>query len=94
MRSIGATSFTVAVQFLVEGWIIGLIAWLIGIPISYWLNGVLADAFNFGDAFVTAYPPATLVIGFVGTMSIATVASLWPSIGAARKTVSDILRYQ
>ncbi len=94
MRSIGATSFTVAVQFLVEGWIVGLIAWLIGIPISYWLNGVLADAFNFGDAFVTAYPPATLVIGFVGTMGIATVASLWPSIGAARKTVSDILRYQ
>ncbi len=94
MRSVGATSFTVAVQFLVEGLIVGLIAWLIGIPISYWLNGVLANAFNFGDAFVKSYPLSTLVIGFVGTMGIATIASLWPSIGAARKTVSDILRYQ
>ncbi|MBI5929413.1 MAG: ABC transporter permease [Chloroflexi bacterium] len=94
MRSIGATSFAVALQFLVEGLIVGLVAWLIGIPISYWLNGVLADAFNFGDAFVTGYPFLTLVIGFVGTMVIATIASLWPSIAAARKTVSDILRYQ
>ena len=33
-------------------------------------------------------------LGLVGMVLIATVASLWPSISAARKTVSDILRYQ
>jgi len=30
----------------------------------------------------------------VGMIIVATVASLWPSIAAARRTVSDILRYQ
>jgi ABC-type lipoprotein release transport system permease subunit len=34
------------------------------------------------------------VIGFVGMMLITTVASLWPSLSAARKTVSQIIRYQ
>jgi ABC-type lipoprotein release transport system permease subunit len=33
-------------------------------------------------------------LGFIGMIVIATVASLWPSIAAARKTVSEILRYQ
>jgi ABC-type lipoprotein release transport system permease subunit len=33
-------------------------------------------------------------MGFAGILIIATVASIWPSLAAARKTVSDILRYQ
>jgi len=41
-----------------------------------------------------SFPLLGLVIGLVGMMVIATIASLWPSISAARKTVSDILRYQ
>jgi ABC-type lipoprotein release transport system permease subunit len=35
-----------------------------------------------------------LGLGLVGMIIVATVASLWPSIAAARRTVSDILRYQ
>jgi ABC-type lipoprotein release transport system permease subunit len=34
------------------------------------------------------------VIGLVGMVVVATLASLWPSLAAVRKTVSDILRYQ
>jgi len=35
-----------------------------------------------------------MVFGLVGMLAVVTVASLWPSLSAARKTVSDILRYQ
>lgn len=93
MRSIGATSIAVAIQFLVEGMIVGLIAWAIGSPLSFILNDALMVAFNFAD-MGTQYPLATLLIGFMGVLGLTVVASLWPALVAARKTVSDILRYQ
>lgn len=94
MRSIGATSVAVALQFLIEGLIVGVVAWVIGVPIGYMLNQSLAESLNFGDAFAPDYPVLVTIIGLTGTLLVATVASLWPSAGAARKTVSDILRYQ
>ncbi|MCB9437217.1 MAG: ABC transporter permease [Anaerolineales bacterium] len=93
MRSIGATSIAVALQFLVEGIIVGLIAWGVGSPLSFVLNDALMVSFNFGD-MGTEYPLVTLLIGFVGVLGLTIVSSLWPSLSAARKTVSDILRYQ
>ncbi len=94
MRSIGASSNVIALQFLIEGVIIGVIAWLIGIPLSFALKNALVAALKFQDVPGTDYPPITLLLGLVGMLVIATGASLWPSISAARKTVSDILRYQ
>jgi ABC-type lipoprotein release transport system permease subunit len=35
-----------------------------------------------------------LPLGFIGITVIATISSVWPSVSAARKTVSNILRYQ
>ncbi|MBN1566140.1 MAG: ABC transporter permease [Anaerolineae bacterium] len=94
MRSVGATSYTIAYQFLVEGLSVGLIAWVMGIPFSYWLDRTLVSQFNIENTPEAAYPIAALILGLVGTLVIATLASLWPSISAARRTVSDILRYQ
>jgi ABC-type antimicrobial peptide transport system permease subunit len=93
MRSIGAGSGTVAGQFLVEGILVGLVAWVIGAPLSYLLGMGLMEVLPFG--FIEfIYPPISLVIGLVGMIVIATIASLWPSISAARKTVAEIIRYQ
>lgn len=94
MRSVGASSSAITFQFLVEGLIIGIIAWAIGIPISYLLSRGLIRVLNFGDLYDIAYPPVTLLIGLVGMLVVVTIASLWPSLAASRRTVSDILRYQ
>ena len=93
-RSVGATSYAVAFQFLVEGLIVGVIAWLLGIPFSWLLDQALLTGFHFDMVAEAAYPALALVYGAAGTLVIAALASLWPSIAAARKTVSDILRYQ
>jgi putative ABC transport system permease protein len=93
MRSIGASSMTIAGQFLVEGILVGVLAWIIGAPLSYLLSKGLMAALPFGTGSLP-YPPISLLIGLVGMIVIATFSSLWPSIGAARKTVSEILRYQ
>ena len=72
----------------------GIIAWIIAIPLSYGISTMLASAMGFGTEFQFSYPPLVLVYGFVGILIIAAIASIWPSVAAARKTVSDILRYQ
>jgi putative ABC transport system permease protein len=92
MRSIGASSATIASQFLIEGNLIGLVAWVVGVPLSFLVGMILGVMFPF--EMDTSVPPSALLIGFVGMIIIATISSLWPSISAARKTVSEILRYQ
>jgi ABC-type antimicrobial peptide transport system permease subunit len=94
MRSIGAGSTSVAVQFLTEGLIVGIVAWVVGLPISYGLSQLLTSALNLGDAFKLTYPISAPLTGIIGMVLITILASLWPSISASRKTVSDILRYQ
>jgi putative ABC transport system permease protein len=92
MRSIGAGSLTVAGQFLVEGNLIGLLACIVGLPLSFLVAAGLAAMFPF--EVEAGVPLVALVIGLVGMIIIATISSLWPSISAARKTVAQIIRYQ
>ncbi len=94
MRSIGAGSGTIVTQFLVEGILIGLLAWVLAVPLSYLLAVSLLNGLGFADFIEFSYPIWVLGMGLVGMIVVATVASLWPSIAAARRTVSDILRYQ
>ncbi len=94
MRSIGAGSSTVALQFLTEGLLVGFMAWLIGLPISYGLSVLITAALDLGDAFKLNYPLSAPLVGLVGMLIITTLASLWPAVSASRKTVSNILRYQ
>jgi ABC-type antimicrobial peptide transport system permease subunit len=93
MRSVGATSQEVALQFLIEGLIIGVMAWAIGIPIGYLISRGLNAALPF-EGLAKGFPAETVLLGLIGMLVIVTVASLWPSLAAARKTISEILRYQ
>lgn len=94
MRSIGASSSTVVSQFLTEGLVVGLISWLIGIPIGVVIMLALLTVTGFIETFPPSFPVSAVVFGFVGIMVITMIASIWPSLSAARRTVSDILRYQ
>ncbi|GAB4518561.1 MAG: hypothetical protein OHK0046_26330 [Anaerolineae bacterium] len=94
MRSIGASSVTVATQFLTEGLVVGIIAWVIGIPLALLIQSALLNATGLGETFPATFPVTGVVLGLVGMLVVTTVASLSPSLSAARKTVSDILRYQ
>ncbi|MBZ0319685.1 MAG: ABC transporter permease [Anaerolineae bacterium] len=94
MRSLGARSTTIMVQFLVEGILVAIIAWLIGLPLSYLLGIGINTALELEDFFTFEYPILVALQGLFGIIVLATIASAWPSIAAARETVSDILRYQ
>lgn len=94
MRSIGASSSTVATQFLTEGLVVGMIAWAVGIPLAYLIQVGLLSVTGFDETFPAEFSGTAVIIGLVGMLVITTIASLSPSISAARKTVSEVLRYQ
>jgi putative ABC transport system permease protein len=94
MRSIGAPSSTIIGQFLTEGIVVGFVAWLIGLPLGYFLSKGLIAGLNLGEEYNLGFPVEAVIVGLVGMIIITTLASIWPSMVAARKTVSDILRYQ
>ncbi|MBN1681858.1 MAG: FtsX-like permease family protein [Anaerolineae bacterium] len=94
MRSIGAGSWTIITQFQVEGIIIGILSWFVAVPLSYLLALSLLDGLGFAEFIDFQYPLWVLGLGLVGMVIIAALASLWPALTAARRTVSDILRYQ
>lgn len=93
MRSIGARSRTVMSQFMLEGVLIGVIAWIIAIPFSIWLGQGLLGVIPL-DYLELDYPIQLVGFGLAGVLIVAALASLGPSFSASRKTVADILRYQ
>ena len=87
MRSIGASSFTVASQFLTEGMLVGISAFIVAAPLSYLLGLGLIESLDITIEGI-GYEPIALVIGLIGLIVITVLASLGPSLGAARRTVS------
>ncbi len=94
MRSLGAGSSTIVSQFLLEGILVAVIAWLLGLPLSYLVGKSIHAAIELESFFTFGYPLWVALQGLFGIILLAGLASAWPSLSAARKTVSDILRYQ
>ena len=94
MRSVGAGSTTIALQFLTEGLVVGIIAWVLGLPLSLLIERLLLGVTGFSDTFPMTFAVPGALIGLAGMIFFTTIASVGPSLSAARKTVSDILRYQ
>lgn len=94
MRSVGATTRAVMIQFMLEGVFFGVTTWLIGIPLSYFISKVLLASVPFSEVIGYDYTWVTPAVGLVSMMVLTGLATLYPSIKAGQKTVSDILRYQ
>jgi ABC-type lipoprotein release transport system permease subunit len=93
MRTLGATTATVFAQFLIEGIIIGVLAWLVGIPLSYLLTRLLLDTVPFHEVIRFRYSLIAPIAGLVGMVLVTVLATLYPALRASKRTVSEILRY-
>jgi len=97
MRAIGATTRTVVMVFVAEGVFVGLLSWLLALPLS--VPGAYVMSAAVGEAIVqipldVAYsvPGALLWLAIVVILSAG--ASFWPAIRAARVSVQDSLSYE
>ncbi len=95
LRSMGATGGAVARVFWTEGLTLALLAWLIGIALSFpaayafvqFISGQLL-------AISFVYSPLALAWMLLAILLITTLASYGPALSAARTKIADILRYE
>jgi len=97
MRAIGASNRTVMGLVIVEGVLIGMISWVIGVIVSIPISKLLSDIIHlaiFGarsDFIFTAFGPLAW-LAIVILLSI--VASMLPARSAARLTIREALAYE
>ncbi len=97
MRGIGASNSVLRQTVLFEGLFIGVISWIIAIPLSIPVTYAFTIAVGF--AFMGApmpfnFAPAGIIIWLVLVMVISTAASLLPSQKAVSISVRDALSYE
>jgi putative ABC transport system permease protein len=97
LRSIGAQNGVVFQLVLVEGALIGLISWALGvlvaIPITHFLDRSLGQALMTIPLIYT-YSTQGLLTWLVVVLVLAALASLLPARSAVRLTVRDVLAYE
>ena len=97
MRAIGATSGALVGIFIFEGILLGLVSALLAIPLSYPGARLVSDAMGnmlFKMPMFFRYSVDGVFI-WIGVMIVlATLASLWPALRAARLSVRDTLAYE
>jgi putative ABC transport system permease protein len=96
MRAIGASSWSIAWLFIGEGLVLGLLSWLIALPLSlpagYLMTQAMAAAIN--GEIVFHYTPMGAVYWLAIITVLAIAASWLPAQGATRVSVRESLAYQ
>ncbi len=97
MRAIGASTLDVAGIFVGEGVLLGVISWLLAVPISY--PGARAFANGVGVALFAApldfhYSLGGAIAWLIVVIALSAFASLWPALQAARMSVREAVAYE
>jgi putative ABC transport system permease protein len=96
MRAIGASSGKISRLFIGEGLILGLLSWLIALPLSIPAGYAMTQAMGAAlqTEIVYRYTPAGALywLGIIVVLSI--IASWFPARGATRISVRESLAYQ
>ena len=97
MRSIGAVDSEVMRTVIVEGVLIGGIAWLIGallsFPITYLLSDIVSLAI-FQSPIAVLFTYQGFAIWLLVVLALSAVASVLPARNAARLTIREVLAYE
>jgi len=97
MRAIGATSVTLLGIFVTEGVLVGVLSWLLAVPLSYpgslaFNNLVSTTLFRIPLDFDYSLGGALAWLAIVAVLSA--TASFWPALSAARVSVQEALAYE
>ena len=97
LRAIGASNRGVALVFIREGIVIGLLSWMMGaifaIPMSQGLNQALGQAVM-GVPLTYSYSMPGLWLWLVVVIFLSVLASFIPARNASRLTVREVLAYE
>ncbi len=97
LRAIGASNRAVRMVFLVEGWVLGLMAWVVSVvlalPISLFMSRRIGIAFV-DRPLEFAFSPSGIAMWLGLILVVSTLATLAPAGAAARVTVRETLSYE
>jgi putative ABC transport system permease protein len=97
MRAIGATSLAIVGVFVIEGVFVGVLSWLLALPLS--IPGVRLFGGVIGEAVLEvpldfAYSTQGLALWLLIVVTLSALASLWPALRAAGVSVREALAYE
>jgi putative ABC transport system permease protein len=97
MRATGATSLAVAGIVVAEGLLVGVLSWLLAVPLSY--PGALFLSNALGDSLIRIPLEFTYSMDGVGlwllvVIVLSALASLWPALRATQVSVREALSYE
>jgi len=96
MRAIGASSVTIIGIFIAEGMLLGVLSWLLAVPLSY--PGALVFNNLVGNSLQLPLDFDYSAGGMMGWLAIVVVlsalASLWPALRATQVSVRETLAYE
>jgi putative ABC transport system permease protein len=97
MRAIGATSATIIGIFIAEGMLLGMLSWLLAMPLGY--PGALAFSNVVGSELLNMpldfkYSVSGAVLWLVIVLILSALASLWPALRATKVSVRESLAYE
>jgi putative ABC transport system permease protein len=97
MRAIGAVDSAIVKSVVIEGAFIGLISWLIALPLSFPISrlllAIISTSMGIGR-IASAFTPQGMIIWLGVVMVLTALASLWPARNAARLTIREVLAYE
>lgn len=96
MRAIGATNGAIYSIVLMEGLILGLLSWVLAVPISIPMTRVVTDGFGaiMFQAPLVLVPAGGAVMGWLVLVAgVSALATLRPARAATRVTTADALAY-
>jgi putative ABC transport system permease protein len=97
MRATGATSPAIAGIFVGEGILLGILSWLVAVPVS--LPGARLFSDIIGETLLDialdfTYSIGGMVLWLATAVVLSGLASLWPAIKAAGVSVREVLAYE
>jgi putative ABC transport system permease protein len=97
MRAIGAPSLAIAFVFVGEGVLLGVLSWLLAVPLS--IPGARLFSEVIGNAVIHfpldfAYSVDGVLLWLAIVVVLSALASLWPSLQATKVSVREALAYE
>ena len=97
LRAVGAPNRGVALVFVREGIVIGLLSWLLGSVLAFPLSKLLSDAVGMamvGTPLTFSYSVTGVWLWLVAVVALSALASFIPARNASRLTVREVLAYE
>jgi putative ABC transport system permease protein len=97
MRAIGSSNGILMMMVIIEGYLIGIISWLIGSLLAFPISSLMSNAISMAlfDASTTiTYTPTGFLIWLVVVSFLSIGASVLPARRAANLTIREVLAYE